>query len=369
MDVAFVTSLDRTHQTLTFLSADGQTCGLELGTTVPKEDGLCHYVLAGELQNVVPDTLRNEITARVLGDGDAEIGSYVGVPVTLGTGRVYGAVCISSAAPNQDLGPAVVAFMNFLARLVGEELTEQERATVAQTLQQRELDTWLAPGGLTIHAQPIVDLTTGAVCGLEALTRFSGHSGSPADIFAAAAQAGRGAELEIAAVRAALQLLPLMPKEVYLAVNVSPNTVDNPHFREALFDAPGDRIVLELTEHVTFADCARLPELLGELKAHGVRVAIDDTGSGYAGLQIILALTPDLIKLDIALVKNIHQDPVRRALVRALTGFAADSGATILAEGIENQMELDTLRNLGVTLGQGYHIARPAPLSELSLVH
>lgn len=366
MDVAFLTSLDGTTQTLTHLSAVDCSCGLEVGSSVPRRDGFCHYVLSGELANAVPDTARNEITARVLANSGVGIGAYVGVPVTLGTGRVYGALCVSSCGPVGDLGSADVAFMNFLARLIAEDLTDQERAMVAETLQHRELDTWLAPGGLTIHAQPIVDLTSGAVRGVEALARFPGHPGSPADIFAAAEQLGRGAELETAAVRSAVALLPRLPEHVHLAVNVSPNVMDDPDLREVLFAAPGDRLVLELTEHVAFSDCPRLPELLRGLRAHGIRIAIDDAGSGYAGLQIILALAPDLIKLDIALIKNIHQDPVRRALVRALTGFAAETDTTIVAEGIENQKELEALRDLGVTLGQGYHIGRPAPFRNLN---
>jgi EAL domain-containing protein (putative c-di-GMP-specific phosphodiesterase class I) len=366
MDVAFVTSLDGTHQTLTYLSAEGQACGLELGGSVSQVDGFCHYMLAGELPNAVPDTRSNPITAGLLERNDAQIGSYVGVPVTLGNGRVYGAVCVSAFAAKKNLGAADVALMNFLARLVGEELAEEERRATATTLQQRQLEEWLAPGGLSIHAQPIVSLVSGEVLGLEALSRFAGHHGSPADVFDAAEAMGRRSELEVFAARSALELLPVVPDSWYLAINVSPSTVEDPRLQEMLFKGPGERIVLELTEHVAFDDCPRLPELLREFKAHGIRVAIDDAGSGYSGLQIILALAPDLIKLDIGIVKNVDRDPVRRALVRALTGFAAESGATILAEGIETQMELEALRDLGVTLGQGYHIARPAPLAELA---
>jgi EAL domain-containing protein (putative c-di-GMP-specific phosphodiesterase class I) len=369
MDAAFVTALDGTQQTLTHLSSDERRTGLELGKTIPRTDGFCHHMLAGDLPNAVPDTNGNEITARLLAtsDGEAQIGSYVGVPLTLDGGRVYGAVCVTANQQKPELGSSDVAFLNFLARLIAEELTEEEHEAAARAMHQRELGTWLAPGGLMTTVQPIVDLASGTVRGLEALSRFPGHVGNPDEVFSAAERVGMGAELEVAAVRSALRLLPLVPEHVYLAVNVSPSTARDPRLHDVLFSVPGDRIVLELTEHVPFSDYVGLVGRLRELNAHGVRIAIDDAGSGYAGLQIILALAPDVIKLDIALVKNVNRDPVRRSLVRALAGFASESGAVIVAEGIETRLELETLRDLGVTLGQGFHIARPAPIEQLRL--
>ena len=214
--------------------------------------------------------------------------------------------------------------------------------------------------------QPIVDLASGTIRGVEALTRFRGYTGSPADVFSAATDAGMGVELELAAVRAALLLLSPLPEHLYLSVNVSPATAKSFELEALLVGISAERIILELTEHARFTDHSHLVARLQALKAHGVRIAIDDAGSGYSGLQIILALAPDVIKLDIALVKNVDRDPVRRSLVRAMTGFAAESGATIIAEGIETQTELDTLRELGVNLGQGYHLFRPKPIDDLT---
>jgi EAL domain-containing protein (putative c-di-GMP-specific phosphodiesterase class I) len=109
-------------------------------------------------------------------------------------------------------------------------------------------------------------------------------------------------------------------------------------------------------------DYDALVRALDGLRSQGVRVAVDDTGAGYAGLAHILRLRPDIIKLDIDLTRGIDADPVRRALAASLVAFGGDIGATITAEGIETGEELEALRTLGVTCGQGYYLARPGPL-------
>jgi EAL domain-containing protein (putative c-di-GMP-specific phosphodiesterase class I) len=118
--------------------------------------------------------------------------------------------------------------------------------------------------------------------------------------------------------------------------------------------------VLEITEHDVTDDYSGMVSGLRGI-AQGIRIAVDDAGSGYAGLRQILEMRPDVVKLDIALVRGIDTDPARRALASAMVAFASDTGAIVLAEGIETTGELDTLRSLGVTLGQGFLLARPAP--------
>jgi EAL domain-containing protein (putative c-di-GMP-specific phosphodiesterase class I) len=116
---------------------------------------------------------------------------------------------------------------------------------------------------------------------------------------------------------------------------------------------------VEITEQAQVEDYDELNVALGHLREVGVRIAVDDAGAGYASLRHILRLEPDVIKLDKSLVRNVHRDRPRRALATALISFAAEIGATIVAEGIESAEELDALRDLGVTFGQGYHLARP----------
>ena len=119
------------------------------------------------------------------------------------------------------------------------------------------------------------------------------------------------------------------------------------------------RVVIEITEQDRTDSYSKLGISLDELRHRGARVAVDDAGAGFAGLQQILELAPDIIKLDITLTRGIDNDPVRRSLTKCLLAFAAEIGALIVAEGIETLAELETVRSVGVTLGQGYLLGRP----------
>jgi EAL domain-containing protein (putative c-di-GMP-specific phosphodiesterase class I) len=124
-------------------------------------------------------------------------------------------------------------------------------------------------------------------------------------------------------------------------------------------------VVLELTEHVGVDDYSALTEALAGLRRRGVRLAVDDAGSGFASLRHVLNLAPDVIKLDGELVGGLDRDPARRALAGALLAFGADIGAEVVAEGIETARECAVLRGLGFRLGQGHHLGRPEPLVTL----
>jgi EAL domain-containing protein (putative c-di-GMP-specific phosphodiesterase class I) len=169
-------------------------------------------------------------------------------------------------------------------------------------------------------------------------------------------------ELELAAIETAVAALPHLADHLLLSVNASPATAMSPRLMRALGPEAGPRLILELTEQTCIDDYNALLEALEQVRRAGVRLAVDDAGAGYAGLQQILGLRPDIIKLDINITHGMDADPVRRALAASLVSFARDTGATIVAEGIETPAELATLESLGVHWGQGYHLGRPAPL-------
>jgi EAL domain-containing protein (putative c-di-GMP-specific phosphodiesterase class I) len=121
-------------------------------------------------------------------------------------------------------------------------------------------------------------------------------------------------------------------------------------------------VILEITEHAAVADYDRLVAALAPLRALGLRVSVDDAGAGYASLRHILALEPDILKLDISLTRGIDHDCKRRALASALIAFAREINTGITAEGVESEAELETLSALGVTHVQGYYLARPMEL-------
>lgn len=225
------------------------------------------------------------------------------------------------------------------------------------------VDSVLANGGLRIVYQQVADLRSGAVVGLEALARFDIEPRrSPQEWFEEAAEVGRGPDLELAAARAALAGLSEFPEGAFLSINTSPSTAQRPEMAQMLSEHATDRIVLELTEHLPVEDYKQLMGALDPLRHGGLRIAVDDAGAGYSGLQHVLALNPDIIKLDTALTRGIDEDPARRALATAMVAFAGDIDAALIAEGVESWAEVETLRGLGVGSGQGYRLARPGEL-------
>jgi EAL domain-containing protein (putative c-di-GMP-specific phosphodiesterase class I) len=182
---------------------------------------------------------------------------------------------------------------------------------------------------LSILYQPICNVATRRPVGLECLSRFSPSPVRTPDVwFSEAAEVGLGTELELAAISRALRALPALPADIYLAVNASPQTILAEGFSQALHGLVPHRLVLEVTEHAHVDDYAQLLAVIAPLRRRGVRLAVDDAGAGYASLQHILHLQPDIIKLDMGLTRNIDADPARRALASALIGFARETGSS-----------------------------------------
>jgi EAL domain-containing protein (putative c-di-GMP-specific phosphodiesterase class I)/AmiR/NasT family two-component response regulator len=218
---------------------------------------------------------------------------------------------------------------------------------------------------LSVVFQPIADLRDGRVIAVEALARIATPPIRPPDRWLAEARTvGLDVELELTAIRAALACFPRLPAGVDLAVNASPRTIVSPRLAGALRGVPPERLVIEVTEHTPVEDPAALQEAAAGLRARGMRLAIDDAGAGFSSLGNILRITPDLIKLDISLVRGVEHREADRATAAAVARFAADIGARLVAEGIETRAELLALRALGVHFGQGFYLARPAPLPD-----
>jgi EAL domain-containing protein (putative c-di-GMP-specific phosphodiesterase class I) len=209
---------------------------------------------------------------------------------------------------------------------------------------------------------PIVDLDTREQIGVEALARFGSIPVKPPDRwFAEATALELGLHLELRTLKEALAGLPRIPDGAFVSVNCSHRAAESPELAERL-DGVEERIVLEITEHEAIEDYDALALALAPLRERGLRVAVDDVGAGYASLRHALHLAPDMVKMDISLTRDIDGDEGRRALAAALISFAMETNMTIVAEGIETADELTALRELGVRYGQGFYLARPAPL-------
>ncbi len=204
----------------------------------------------------------------------------------------------------------------------------------------------------TIVLQPIVDIASGEIVAEEALSRFAGSD--TLEAFEAAHRLGRGAELEMMALAAALKL---RRPDRMLALNITLDALVTAKAHELL---PEDLhgIILEITEH---GDVDHLPgtdELLQRLRLRGCAIAIDDWGKGHSNLDRMLRLRPEIIKLDLSLVQG-HEALYHRAVIHAITSWAEEVGALVCAEGIETPHQRVELAALGVHLGQGYLFGRP----------
>ena len=210
--------------------------------------------------------------------------------------------------------------------------------------------------------QPIVDLNKGIVAGFEALARFDGPvQATPDKWFAAAAAAGLGPALESRVVRAALAARENLPANCFLTVNVSPHALTTgPVMDEFLKGGELAGLFVELTEEQAITDPEGMRRDLARLRDRGALIALDDAGSGYSGLQRLLALRPDLMKLDRSLIDGIDKDEAKRACVEMLIVLASRLDSWLLAEGIERIGELRELITLGVPLAQGYLLGKPA---------
>jgi EAL domain-containing protein (putative c-di-GMP-specific phosphodiesterase class I) len=245
------------------------------------------------------------------------------------------------------------------SQLRREEIEQEQRDA-----RRQEIGRFVAGEAVTTVFQPIVDLRTREILGMEALSRF--HSlplRPPYEWFAEAAELELGVPLELATMRRALALVPDLPDGAYLSLNCSHRAAMSGELLDT-FGVDAHRVVVEITEHEAVEDYDRLTSALERLRAAGVRVAIDDAGAGFASLRHTLRLRPDVVKIDISIVRDIDLDRGKRALASALARFGDEMGMAVVAEGIESQAELDTLLELGVVVGQGFFLAEPSPVGD-----
>jgi EAL domain-containing protein (putative c-di-GMP-specific phosphodiesterase class I)/DNA-binding NarL/FixJ family response regulator len=227
---------------------------------------------------------------------------------------------------------------------------------------RRRIQNVLDGNRVTPVYQPIVELNSRKPVGYEGLSRFyDPRHGGPDHWFDDAFTVGLGVELEWSAAQSLLPFLDAIPSGTFLAINMSPATVLHVMENELCPPERCPDIVIELTERVPIQDYQAVRGALGEMRSLGTRLAADDRGSGFAGFRHLVSLAPDIIKLDIGLLREFHFKSGQLAMTSALVTFAGDVGAQVIAEGVEDEEELELLQGLGVTWAQGYHLGEPAP--------
>jgi diguanylate cyclase (GGDEF)-like protein len=275
-----------------------------------------------------------------------------------------GYVCFpSQCGPDADLVHLASTALRMAKRAGGDRTVRYDddqaaalptlRAARVEIQQMLELDAPIEP-----VFQPIVELGSGRLVGYEALARFpEKDERTPDAFFSQATRVGLGPQLEALALIAALKV-PNRPYGTYLSLNCTPTAISSPIVRSSLPTHLED-VVIEITEHELAPEDGALEAGLAELRGRGARIAIDDAGAGYAGLQSVMRIQPDIIKLDRSLITGVDTDSAKSALIEFFVVFAKRIDAEVCCEGIETPGELAALAGLGVNLGQGFLLGRP----------
>jgi EAL domain-containing protein (putative c-di-GMP-specific phosphodiesterase class I) len=335
-----------------------------VGTEEPLHETCCQQVVDGRLPQLIRNVQRLPIAKGFAKRSPEPIGAHLCVPIWLPDGTVFGTFCAFSFHPNYSLSQRDLNFMRVFADIATHFIERDLRSSRERAEKRQRIQSVLDGDGLTVVFQPIVDIESRKVIGLESLARFSGCAGRSPDVwFEEAASTGLGDVLEEFALEKALAALGRLPRGVYIACNSSPEVVLNGRIVRLLERVPLDRVVLEISERAVVRSYTDLEYALRPWRERGLRLAVDDAGAGYANFQHLLNLRPDLMKLDTSLVRSIDADLGRRALAAALVRFCAETGGELIAEGVETASELETLCSLGVKKAQGYLLGRPGPIA------
>ncbi|WP_193227771.1 sensor domain-containing phosphodiesterase [Aureimonas psammosilenae] len=368
MDVAFVGEFVGSRRIFRHIESEAAS-PFSAGEGTPLEESYCQRIVDGRLPQLIRDTSRVPETATLPVTAELPIGAHLSVPIRLSDGSLYGTFCCFSHEPAPSLDMGDLRMMRTFAELTARRIERTRKMDRSRTEKRERIVSVIASGKPSIVFQPIFDLEPMRPIGVEALARFSMEPRRPPDEwFAEAAEVGLQVDLELQAIRNALEAFaPLWAiPDLSLGVNASPETILDSRFHKTFAGLPTRRIVIELTEHDKVRDYAPLVAEFACMRAEGIRIAIDDVGAGYASLRHVLAIRPDIMKLDRDIVRDIHLDPMKLALATALMGFAGQVACRVVAEGVEKQAELDVLKRLGIPAAQGFLLGRPMPAEAIA---
>ncbi|MFT3667892.1 MAG: EAL domain-containing protein [Pseudoxanthomonas sp.] len=367
MDVAFVSEFNGRDRIFRHVVSRLDPAPIRPGDSSPLEEGYCMRVVEGQIPQLIPDTAAVPQLAHVPETALVPIGAHLSVPIQLRDGRVYGTFCCFSLASNLSLSQRDLQMMRAFADLLAYQIDGDLDAVQIHEEKVARVTAVLELGQPHVVYQPIYRSSERRVIGVECLSRFKLEPQRTPDVwFAEAREIGLGVRLELNAILSALDGLRGIPGDFYVALNVSPQTIISGGIDGYIDDLDPHRVVLEITEHSLVDDYGLLNNRLTSLREAGVRVAVDDAGAGYASMRHVLAIHPDIIKLDLSLTRDIDTDSPRRALAAALIEFARQTQSHVVAEGVETASELAALQALGVDDVQGYHLARPLEAAALA---
>ncbi|MDR3644336.1 MAG: EAL domain-containing protein, partial [Clostridia bacterium] len=241
-------------------------------------------------------------------------------------------------------------------------------AACAPSELQRQLNDVIENADIKIVFQPIISLRDGSVLGYEALSRGPVNTPlqNPDALFGVAMECGKLWDLELLCRTKALESAYRSGAEIRLFLNVNPHVIHDEKFKQGFtkeylkkYHIDPENISFEITEKKAVNDLCSFKKTIENYKRQNYKIAIDDAGAGYSGLNLITDIHPHYIKLDMNLIRDIDKDNYKKALVNSLYEFCRLSNISLIAEGIETEWELNALIDIGVHYGQGYYIQRP----------
>ncbi|MFT6209241.1 MAG: EAL domain-containing protein (putative c-di-GMP-specific phosphodiesterase class I) [Colwellia sp.] len=365
MDVAFIAKFVNKERVIKVLDAKNDMLSINVGDSDPIDGTYCEKIVDNVLPNIIHNTKENDITNSLPITEKLSIGSYIGVQIILSNGEVYGTFCCYKQSPDDTINQRDLSFLNAIADIASELIEKNVKTELSHNEMKAKITSVLEQNNINIHYQPIFNLRSNKIIGYESLSRFNTLPYKSPDIwFADASQVNLGEELEILAIKSAIKDIDEFNLDTYIAINTSPAYVLNGAVAIALQGVNLERIILEITEHAPIRNYPEFRKALEPLRERGLRIAIDDAGSGYSSFQHVLELEADIIKLDITLTQNINSNHRKYLLATALCAFSKSINCSIIAEGVETVEELNSLRELGVDSVQGYLLGRPMPIKE-----
>ena len=365
MDLAWLSRFSGDSQVIDVAVGDSDLAASLPGCRFEYHSSYCARVLDGRLPPLVPNARADSRTADLPITAELRIGAYVGAPVVLPDGQVYGMLCCLSHEPEERLRERDAKFLEVLAEVLSDSVEGMNRRREDRERLREKIGALIDRGGPTMIFQPVFDLPTHCIVGAEALARFPDDGLPPARWFADAAAVGMGVELNLAAIRGALAALPRFPRGLLLAVNASPATIASGRLADLFMEEARDQtdqLIVEITEQEGIEDLASTVTGLDKLRDMGVRIAVDNVGVAYASLARLVQIRPEVMKMSPRLTSGVGMDPARLALVEALVHFSRRLDSCLVASGVERPAELRALLRAGVDQAQGDLLAPPGPL-------
>lgn len=234
---------------------------------------------------------------------------------------------------------------------------------------EHEFDNIIKNNDIKTLFQPIVSLETGEIFGYEDLSRGPENSFfyRPDNLFDYAKKKDRLWDLDLLCrIKAIESFFPII-KDKFLFINIDPEVINDSKFKKGFTmeyiekqNINSENIIIEITEHSGVNDYSTFNQILDHYRDQGFRIAIDDSGAGYSGLRLMTEVRPSFIKIDMALVRDVDKDMIKKELLKSICMFAKIANIIVIAEGIETYDEMKTLINIGIQYGQGYYFQKPS---------